>query len=72
MTSSTLPKKARRGSRAFFILMAVASAASAHAREPVRSLLEIRRENVIVQRWDVSCGAAALATLLTYHHGRPV
>lgn len=39
---------------------------------PVRSLLEIRRENVIVQKWDVSCGAAALATLLTYQHGLPI
>ena len=38
----------------------------------MRSLLEIRQQNVIVQRWDVSCGAAALATLLTYHLGRPV
>jgi predicted double-glycine peptidase len=38
----------------------------------VRSLLEIRQANVIVQQWDVSCGAAALATLLTYHYGEPV
>ena len=44
----------------------------ATADGPVRSLLEIRRENVVVQKWDVSCGAAALATLLTYQHGRPV
>ena len=42
------------------------------AAEPVRSLLEIRRENVIVQKWDISCGAAALATLLTFQHGHPV
>lgn len=39
---------------------------------PVRSLLEMRQANVIVQRWDVSCAAAALATLLTYQHGMPV
>ena len=38
----------------------------------MRSLLEIRQANVIVQQWDVSCGAAALATLLTYHLGAPV
>ena len=38
----------------------------------MRSLLEIRRENVIAQQWDVSCGAAALATLLAYHHGERV
>lgn len=36
---------------------------------PVKSLLEIRRENVVVQEWDLSCGAAALATLLHYQYG---
>src|ERR671914_1211590 len=40
--------------------------------QPVRSLLEIRRENVIVQQWDISCGAAALATILTYQYGDQV
>ena len=39
------------------------------ARTPVRSLLEIRQEHVVAQRWDTSCGAAALATLLRYQHG---
>jgi predicted double-glycine peptidase len=68
-------EKARRTSRVFFFLclsLAVAGAAPAEGREPVRSLLEIRQANVIVQQWDVSCGAAALATLLTYHQGDPV
>lgn len=70
-------KKARRTSRAFFVLFlillhAVAGTASAQGREPVRSLLEIRQANVVIQQWDVSCGAAALATLLTYHQGDPV
>jgi len=63
--------KARLVGRAFFIFL-VAVASFAQAREPVRSLLEIRQENVIVQRWDSSCGAAALATLLTYHLGDAV
>ena len=68
-----LREKARRTSRAFFVLLlAVAGAAAAEGRAPVRSLLEIRQANVIVQQWDVSCGAAALATLLTYHLGDPV
>jgi predicted double-glycine peptidase len=40
--------------------------------EPVRSLLEIRREGVVVQQWDTSCGAAALATVLTYSFRDPV
>jgi predicted double-glycine peptidase len=35
----------------------------------VRSMLEMRQENVIVQQWDISCAAAALATILTYQHG---
>jgi predicted double-glycine peptidase len=32
----------------------------------IRSLKEIRDEGVVRQRWDISCGAAALSTLLTY------
>src|SRR3954452_12531945 len=38
----------------------------------VKSLLEMRRENVVVQNFDLSCGAAALATLLAFQHGDPV
>jgi len=45
---------------------------SAHAGPPVRSLLEIRQEGVVIQQWDASCGAAALATALTYTHGDSV
>ena len=39
---------------------------------PVRSLLEIRREGVIVQKWETSCAAAALATVLTFTQNDPV
>jgi uncharacterized protein len=39
---------------------------------PVRSVLELRRENVMIQKWDLSCGAAALGTLLRYQFGEPV
>ncbi|WP_228536331.1 C39 family peptidase [Noviherbaspirillum malthae] len=35
----------------------------------VVSLLEMRHQNVILQKWDLSCGAAALTTLLNYQHG---
>lgn len=42
------------------------------AERPVRSLLEYRTENLILQQWDNSCAAAALATLLTYEWRRPV
>lgn len=46
---------------------AVFVAASAAVRaQPVRSLLEYRQEGVVIQQWDSSCGAAALATVLTY------
>ena len=38
----------------------------------VRSLLEIRREQVVVQQWDTSCGAAALATVFTYGLNDPI
>lgn len=36
---------------------------------PVESLLEIRHRNVILQQWELSCAAAALATVLRYQHG---
>ena len=39
---------------------------------PVRSLLETRQDRVVVQNWDLSCGAAALATILIYQHGDQV
>jgi len=42
------------------------------AAEPVRSLLEMRQTNVVLQQWDLSCAAAALATILRYQHGEPV
>lgn len=34
----------------------------------VKSLLEMRRENMVMQKWDLSCGAAALTTLLNFQH----
>jgi predicted double-glycine peptidase len=39
---------------------------------PIRSLQEIRHEGVVIQKWDTSCGAAALATVLTYSFNDPV
>jgi len=53
-------------------LAVILAGPAAVAREPVRSLLEMRRDKVVVQDFDLSCGAAALATLLTYQHGDPV
>lgn len=40
--------------------------ADAQAGKKVRSLKDIRAEGVVRQKWDMSCGAAALSTLLTY------
>lgn len=39
------------------------------AREPVRSLLEMRQERVVIQKWDLSCGAATIATILNFQFG---
>jgi predicted double-glycine peptidase len=36
---------------------------------PVETLLESRQNKVMMQKWDISCGAAALGTLLNYHFG---
>lgn len=38
----------------------------------LRSLKEIREEGVVMQQWDTSCAAAALATVLTYAFQKPV
>jgi uncharacterized protein len=35
-------------------------------KKPIRTLKELRDEGVVRQRWDMSCGAAALSTVLTY------
>ncbi len=39
------------------------------ASSAVVSLLEMRQKNVTLQEWDLSCGAAALTTILRYQHG---
>jgi predicted double-glycine peptidase len=37
-----------------------------------QALLEMRFRTTIPQQFDYSCGAAAIATLLTFHYSRPV
>ena len=39
---------------------------------PARSLKDLRDQNVVKQRFDFSCGAAALATLMRYGFGQNV
>ncbi len=53
---------------AFTLIVGGCTAGGGVTRKPVQSLLEMRRVNVVVQKWDLSCGAAALATLLHYQH----
>lgn len=45
--------------------------AAEHRRgvKQVVSFLELRETNVTLQEYDISCGAAALATILRYQHG---
>lgn len=57
------------------LVAGLVSAVGAPAGEPhrqVRSLLEMRQQNVVLQQWDLSCAAAALATILRYQFGEPV
>jgi uncharacterized protein len=42
------------------------------SRPPVHSLLEMRHDKVVIQEWDLSCGSAALATILRYQFDDPV
>lgn len=42
------------------------------ASPQVRSLMEQRQHNVVLQQWELSCAAAALATVLRYQYGVPV
>ena len=39
---------------------------------PVRSMRDLRDQNIVKQRFDFSCGAAALATILRYGFGETV
>ena len=38
----------------------------------VASIKELRFRGTLRQQYDFSCGSAAVATLLTYHYGKPV
>src|SRR5262245_58815065 len=54
------------------VIAITAPSAFAGDRKPIRSLLEIRQDGVIVQKWETSCAAAALATVLTFSQNDPV
>jgi hypothetical protein len=46
-------------------------AVAADEPQPVRSIIEKRQHNVVLQQWELSCAAAALATVLRYQYGVP-
>lgn len=50
----------------------VAVAQDGAYRLRVTSLKEARFATTLRQQYDFSCGSAALATLLTFHYGRPI
>lgn len=56
----------------FAVLLPLFLPTVATAQGAVTSLREMRQHSVVMQKWDVSCGAAALGTLLTYQHNDPV
>ncbi len=60
-----LPHRIAIAALAFFGSVNVVAQPTRH----VDSLLEQRQRGVVIQRWDLSCGAAALATILKYQHG---
>ena len=50
----------------------IGTAAHAAEQRPVLSILEMRQHAAVVQKFDLSCGAAALATILRYQFDDPV
>jgi predicted double-glycine peptidase len=54
------------------ILRLIGLVSLAELAPPVRSMLELRQTKSVLQQYDLSCGAAALATLLRYQHGEAV
>jgi uncharacterized protein len=41
-------------------------------RVPVQPIKQAREATTVLQRYDFSCGSAAISTLLTHHYGQPV
>jgi predicted double-glycine peptidase len=62
----------RRAWRLVVLMICLGIATPSLASERVRSLREMRQEGVVIQEWDASCAAAALATVLTYTFDDPV
>jgi uncharacterized protein len=54
---------------AFVLLLSLVAGPALAGSTPIKTLLEIRHQNVVVQKYDLSCGAAALGTLLNFQFG---
>ncbi len=65
LTATILPTHAQAQSR--FEL----GSNGGHYNVGVMSWADIPFRSIVRQRYDFSCGSAAIATLLTYHYGRP-
>jgi len=65
-------KQANLAVLANVLLIILNGSVLAEERPSVRSLMEVRKQNIVIQNWDLSCGAAALATILNYQHGESV
>ena len=64
------PKSAQLAALVIALMLLVGGESASASDQPlVRSLLEMRHDNVVIQNWDLSCGAAALATILNFQHG---
>lgn len=71
--TSGLPRSAGAGRiLAPALVLLLACAGTPGPRRAVRSLQELRHDRVVLQRWDLSCGSAALSTLMTFDVGDPV
>ena len=46
--------------------------AYSQVQTPIRSLKEIREQGIVMQKWENSCAAAAIATVLTYGFRDPL
>lgn len=54
------------------VFIAASTVLTTTAQSGVRSIQERRHHNVVLQQWELSCAAAALATILRYQYGVPV
>ena len=57
---------------ALALVLALSAAPAGAEAKAVLSLLDLRDQALVRQHWDLSCGAAAVATLITYQWNDPV